>query len=375
MICKKCGSSMSEDSLFCSSCGERVTPAASVPPSFGGFFTAAGNLDGSTDEHKVSASPTETAEKHGATVMYSSAPPANGRTARERGVGAEGGAVLYGAPKAPDASSTSRTGPAVAAGKHCPKCGEEITEGSRFCGVCGEPLQRRNTISGILSKPAAPRQIKKPLIIGGGVCVLLVLVVIILVFAGGAGSSGVPDQLVQYTVEDRFKEYENYSVSHDVDNSTHIDTVTVEVSVKSEYCREYYICTAKYQYNKSNDTWSSFEAPRWDRDRTEYIAYEYIGDWEGAFKVGGTFSASITSVDFDNQTITGSFTAHKSGITLGGSRIDYDLDASGTYGIYEEVDGYELKITQDGYTFVFQLSKYYGVLGITIYDASSGYGV
>lgn len=194
--------------------------------------------------------------------------------------------------------------------------------------------------------------------------------------ACSVNSTAVPEQLIKNDVNEKFGDADfYYSTTHNMDKSTYIDTVTVEVVVTRKYYQEYIVGTCKYRYDKSNDTWDNYGDPKWESDRVEYLAHKYSGKWEGSFKNGGTYLVDISSVDFEKREVTGSFSATKTSISLGGSKHTYELDASGTYNVSEENDGYELEITQSGYTFVFKLSKYYGVQGVTIYNARTGYAV
>lgn len=179
-------------------------------------------------------------------------------------------------------------------------------------------------------------------------------------------SSEVPEQLIKDVIDNKYgnKDY-YYTAEHHMDNSTHIDTVTIEVIVTREYHKEHTTGTCKYRYNKSNDTWDIYAEPTWKTDRIEYLAHKYTTIWNGNFKnSGGSYNANITSVDFEGRTITGRFSAEYASLSLGGGRHTYTLNAEGTYSLEETNDGYRLNISQSGCTFSFLLDPYYGFLGI-----------
>lgn len=179
-------------------------------------------------------------------------------------------------------------------------------------------------------------------------------------------SSEVPEQLIKDVIDNEYgnKDY-FYTAEHNMDNSTHIDTVTIEVVVIRQYHEEYIIGTCKYRYNKSNDTWDIHNQPTWKTDRIEYLAHKFTKTWDGNFQnSGGSYTANITSVDFTKGTITGRFSGSYTSLSLGGSQHKYTLDAEGTYPLEKDNEGYRLRITQSGCTYSFLLDPYYGFLGI-----------
>ena len=180
-------------------------------------------------------------------------------------------------------------------------------------------------------------------------------------------NSEVPEQLIKDVIDSKYghKDY-NYTADHHMDNSTHIDTVTIKVVVTQQYHKEHVIGTCKYRYNKSNDTWDIYNQPSWKTDRIEYLAQKFTKTWNGNFKnSGGSYTAKITSINFEKGTITGSFSASYTSLSLGGSQHKYTLDAQGTYPLKGGGStGYSLEITQSGCTYYFLLDPYYGFLGI-----------
>lgn len=181
------------------------------------------------------------------------------------------------------------------------------------------------------------------------------------------GSSEVPEQLIKDIVDYKYgrKDY-YYTAEHNVDNSTHIDTVTIKVVINQQYHKEHITGTCKYRYNKSNDTWDIYNQPVWKTEHMEYLAHKFTTTWDGKFKnSGGSYNANITSVDFENGTITGRFSASYTSMSLSGSQHLHTLEAEGTYTIEEDIDGYRLRITQSGYTFTFSLGTF-GFSGIVV---------
>lgn len=196
----------------------------------------------------------------------------------------------------------------------------------------------------------------------------LLIVLALSMSACRSGASGVPVQLIEDDIGAEFDLSEiSYSFEHNMDNKTQIDTVTVEVVETETYCKQYYTGICTYQYDRVRDIWYCYDTPEWEWDRTEYLPHMYKGVWEGEFeKQGGAYYLDIENVNFDNGTITGYFSAYVTETRMGGGRITYELEASGTYDIYEEYSGYRLEIMQDRATFVFELHPYWGARGVAV---------
>lgn len=253
----------------------------------------------------------------------------------------------------------------------CTRCGATLSTDAHFCTSCGKPI----TVADSPQKPATnvtppypaktPKKFnKKYLAIIFG-C-LLVAILIIALLPVTTSKSGVPEALVKDDLDKKFGSAKiSYSISHNMDASTNIDTVTVKVTTTKTYCKEHLIGTCKYRYNKSDDTWDAYGKQQWKTSRVEYLVSAYTKKWDGNFKNGGSYSIKITDIDFSDEKITGTFTGSKQTISLGGSQHTYTLDASGTYSITKSSDGYMLRITQSRCTFVFQLNPYYGVIGVS----------
>ena len=152
MICRKCGSTISEDKPFCHKCGERIVPDKNTPSLSGSFFSAPGNL-----REAPAADRRENDRK------YDISDDARKRTN-----------VIYSSPEEK---------------KYCAKCGTAIKENYKFCSVCGTPLLGKDPT-------AAPEQTarkKKLLIIGAAavtVCLFLCAVFVILSLVTANGPLG-----------------------------------------------------------------------------------------------------------------------------------------------------------------------------------------
>ena len=253
----------------------------------------------------------------------------------------------------------------------CTHCGAHVSADGHFCNACGTEIvttdQHENTATNYTSPhpPKTTSRFKKKWLAPIIACLLIVALIIVLLPTTDS-NSGVPEAIVKDDLDKKFGSAKiRYSISHNMDESTKIDTVTVKVTITRTYCKEHMIGTCKYRYSKSNDTWDAYGTQQWKTDRLEYLESAYTKKWDGNFKNGGTYSINITAVDFSNKKITGTFTGSKQTISMGGSRHTYTLDASGTFSITEDSEGYMLRITQSRCTFVFQLNRYYGVIGIS----------
>ena len=188
MICRKCGSFIAEDSSFCACCGEKAAPAAPSTPSAGGFFTVAGNLDGSAGTHEISAVSPETKKASGTAALRISRSLMSGCSADEPGANEPGAMGLPGTSK--ESGGSGLTG-CVTSGpkKHCTNCGAETKEDSKFCAVCGKAV---NTASGYSAekKKNAPNKRKYLIaVISIAACLLLLVSLAILLPAARVNSS------------------------------------------------------------------------------------------------------------------------------------------------------------------------------------------
>lgn len=254
----------------------------------------------------------------------------------------------------------------------CQYCGAEICSGASFCTSCGVPTAQEQTTAteAVSAEKTAEKKgpgRKRPALRWAVLlfCLIGVLLIVLLSTNASRGNSGVPEQLVRDDIEDKFGSADiSYSISHDMDKSTKIDTVTIKVTRTKKYCKEHIVGVCKYRYNKSDDVWDSYGKKQWETERIEYIESAFETKWEGNFKRGGSYSVKITSVDFESGTAAGTFTASYTTLSLGGSQREYKLNVTGRYSIQEDSDGYLLEITESRCTYVFLFHPYYGFYGV-----------
>ncbi len=168
------------------------------------------------------------------------------------------------------------------------------------------------------------------LTLGGLLCMLC---------ACAAAGTAVPDQLIMEVVEESF-ENAQIRTEHDMDDETHIDTVDVEVTSIGEFGEEYYVGVCAFKYHKSDDTWEyEGDEPEWEYIGFELVEEKFIGEFDSGLKTGGIFNADITSIDFENCTVTGNFYARE--INYIGDCL---VDESGTFEIVKHGSYYTLEI-------------------------------
>lgn len=184
-------------------------------------------------------------------------------------------------------------------------------------------------------------------------------------FFGNGGSTAlapqksnhsVPNQLVLQDIQDKFRGRDVIfsDIEHEFDDDTYIDTVKTVVMEREEYYTDYLTATAMYRYNKSNDTWDLYKDFKYSDKRREYKSTAFIGHWEGYFKNTGRYDVNISAVDFDKNTITGSFRVSAYDYYGAG---DVDLFVEGEYKM-EAGSYYSVSIEESGYTLTFKLDEY-----------------
>lgn len=142
MICKKCGNLLSEDSLFCPRCGEKVSSEAPEALGNAGFFSAPGNVRDAQSASPVPSQRTASREAASELRISGSVTGAESRAAAETPKAEAAQQTFEGSLGSPAAASSS--GPA--APKYCPNCGAEAEPGSKFCGACGAVMQETSAV-------------------------------------------------------------------------------------------------------------------------------------------------------------------------------------------------------------------------------------
>ena len=166
---------MSEDSLFCSCCGERVAPATPVNSFYGGFFSAAGSLDGSENTREASCGSLETKKASSTSALRISNLLGPNVDANGPRANVAGATSVPGSSNVSDSSRLTGSSTSSVMKKHCIQCGAELKEDSQICAVCGKTA---NATAGYSAKSEKGTPTKrKYLIVGISIAVCLVLLV------------------------------------------------------------------------------------------------------------------------------------------------------------------------------------------------------
>lgn len=171
MICKKCGNLLSEDSLFCPRCGEKVSSEAPEALDNAGFFAAPGNVRDAQSASPVPSQRTVSREAASKLRISGSITGAESRAAAETPKAETTQQTFEGSLGSPAAASSS--GPA--APKYCPNCGAEAEPGSKFCGACGAVMQETSAFKKL---PIAKKKLLR--IIAASAAAVCVVVCVIL---------------------------------------------------------------------------------------------------------------------------------------------------------------------------------------------------
>ena len=76
-------------------------------------------------------------------------------------------------------------------GKYCPKCGVEVTEGTKFCKQCGALVETKNQVTNKVVNVQAKKRNKTPIM---AIATVVVVVVLCIAFISRLSSGlGVPD--------------------------------------------------------------------------------------------------------------------------------------------------------------------------------------
>ena len=149
---------------------------------------------------------------------------------------------------------------------------------------------------------------------------LLALALMVLITACGSNSKGVSEEQVHTDLVDNgysllssinaeVIDSIDYSISHNIDRKTHIDTATVVVTTKSEYGTHTRTLTMYYQYYKSDDLWelSNVEDVSCHFDVNPE---SFIGTWadtETGYYTNDTKELYLNIYDFDGRTANACF--------------------------------------------------------------------
>ncbi len=182
---------------------------------------------------------------------------------------------------------------------------------------------------------------------------LLVVAILFSLSACANNKSSVPDQLIESHIKSEFDGTDYaYVMSHSMDKSTHIDTVTVETVVTGEYYSEYHVGVIQYRYNRANDTWDLYGFPDWRHIKTDYFDYGWDGHCEFPCD-DDMYTVNISTINFEELTVTGTFWARN----YLGDELRSELNTSGTYELKEDRGTYWFKIIQSGYVYKFMYTK------------------
>lgn len=181
---------------------------------------------------------------------------------------------------------------------------------------------------------------------------------------GYASSSvGVPESLVVRDLS--LNGYDSYTITHDYDPNSHTDYLTVDAVESDEFYDKCYSWTCAYQYDRMSDLWSIYREPSGGEQGLKLIPERFIRSFEGTSETyGASYSVNITSIDFERETVTGTFSASGQdyvGPHGKGHYEDYSLNRSGEFYLDGYAKGYYHVTFEDSdYTFVFMVF-YYGI--------------
>lgn len=124
--------------------------------------------------------------------------------------------------------------------------------------------------------------------------VMFLVVMAVCVLSGcGSERKGVPDAIVYSEVGSNF-EYigvTDYEISHDVDTTTHIDTVTASGYIEGDYGTGTEYVVLQYQYDRASDLWELLDSSDWEYE-FEPNEKNLVGEWYWENEAGYTSSAA-----------------------------------------------------------------------------------
>ena len=183
----------------------------------------------------------------------------------------------------------------------------------------------------------------------------------------GAQAPSVPESLFLGYIDSMLQHYEKYgsiSSSHTVerapDESTHQETVIIDVNIDAEYFYMKREAKLVYQYYSSDDIWkamnlNSYNLPNWKTLYEELHWDRMLGTWSESSNIL-EYKIDIENIDLDNMTVTFSYDIEDS--YLG---TNY-YSGSGTF----EIDGDNaVKFQPDGGK-IFKLT--FGREGVCLYN-------
>lgn len=133
-----------------------------------------------------------------------------------------------------------------------------------------------------------------------------------------AQAPSVPESLFLGYIDSMLQHYEKYgaissshTVERDPDESTHQETVTIDVSIDAEYFYMKREAKLVYQYYSSDDIWkamnlNSYNLPNWDTLYEELHWDRMLGTWSGSSKTL-EYMIDVERIDLENMTVTLSY--------------------------------------------------------------------
>lgn len=320
MVCKKCGASLSEGSLFCSHCGTKAESAPATPSSGNSWFTPAGGLD-----DQLTGTPVR--KKEISEEMPK--PPVRKEPVRPIVTPVREETV-----ESVVTPVTPRFVPSEASGekRFCRKCGAEISTGSSFCSKCGFDANSEKPAGFSMtnwfgSVGEFVKKYKKPLLIGVAACLVLVIAIALFNIGGPKSEKEIMEDIgeditvlflgnerIQLYVEDL--EIEKRKTKDDLDQVyCKIEMANDNIAVTSYQLMTY----SKYNGNK----WIFEVATPYEAEKIEILEPTSV-----------MYDNVVNRIEYGNSLLEGfDSMVDDYNVTCSGNTAEYEFEVSKTIGV------------------------------------------